>query len=97
MHDPILEMSTIPTCNQDDESQARSAASGISSRKLDYAGVFKVNLSKKKASPEVNLFQNLHNLKKELPDFTVGKKKSNGSVEILFQCHADAMKAKGIL
>jgi len=81
----------VPSSNQD-----MSKTSGISPKKMDYAGVFKVNLSKKKASPEVNIFQNLHNLK-ELPDFTVGKRKPNGSVEMLFQCHDDALKAKKIL
>ena len=67
-------------------------------KKVDssYSDKVKMNIRKNAADANSNLLKSLHDAKGLVPEFT-GRKKIDGSVEVLFKNFEDANKAKAIL
>ena len=60
---------------------------------ISYSDKVKLNIKKDESSTSSDFMKSLHDAKNIMPSFT-GKKKANGSIDVLFKSFEDANKAK---
>ena len=63
---------------------------------ISYSDKVKLNIKKDESSTSSDFMKSLHDTKNSMPSFT-GKKRADGSIDVLFKSFEDANKAKTIL
>ena len=88
--DPVIDISSVREPIGSDQS-----GNSQEKRPLNFSSLFKMNI-RKGDGDDINVFQSLHCVKKDMPVFT-GSKRPDGSVDVIFKNLEDAKNAQNVL